>query len=188
MDGGVPGSDGQRLFFALWPEPAVRDRLAQVVVTLRAQHAQPGRWTAVERFHLTLQFLGDYAPVPSALVDVACVAAERVSAAPFELTLDCVGSFRNRSVPWWLGCSRKPDALHDLWDQLGAALQKVGVRYDTRREFSPHVTVLRNARSLQPQTSVTPVAWTVDEFVLMESRLGGASAGYTVLRRFPLRR
>jgi 2'-5' RNA ligase len=186
--GSKPKGEVQRLFFALWPDAAARVRLARAVAGLRAQHAKAGRWTAVERYHLTLQFLGDYAPAPPALIDAACAAAETVRMAPFALTLDCVGSFRNRSIPWWLGCTRTPDGLRALRDQLGAALQEAQVRYDMRREFSPHVTVLRDARSPLPENAVPPVDWSVNEFVLLESRLGTANAGYAVLRRFPLHR
>jgi 2'-5' RNA ligase len=162
--------------------------LTQAVEGLRAQHAQAGRWTAPDRYHLTLQFLGDYSPAPPGLIDDACAAAASVRVAPFALTLDCAGSFRSYAIPWWLGCSVLPDPLRALWDQLGAALQSARVRYDTHRAFLPHLTVLRDARSLLSNMTLVPIAWPLHEFVLMESRLGGAHPGYTVLRRFPLRR
>lgn len=191
---GIPGMDEaaaehglQRLFFALWPDAATRARIAQAVEALRAQHAHAGRWIRPERYHLTLQFLGDFSPLPPRLADEAGAAAQCVRAAPFTLALDHAGSFRNRSIPWWLGCSDPPHALRALWEELGAALRAAHVRYDTRLGFAPHLTVLRDARSPLDETPIAPLAWPVREFVLIESRLGGTNPGYSVLRRFPLR-
>ena len=123
---GGPEDDGvHRLFFALWPEPPLRERIAALTADLEREHAPGGRRLKAERYHLTLQFLGDFQPLPGRLVADACAAADRVRVPAFDLALDCVGSFRGSDV-WWLGSRAGPDGLQRLWDGLGAALAQTG--------------------------------------------------------------
>jgi 2'-5' RNA ligase len=175
-----------RLFFALWPDAATRARLAYAVAHLRAQHEQAGRWTRVERYHLTLQFLGDFASLPTQLIEAACSAAAQVRVAPFTLVLERAGSFRNRSIPWWLGCDEGSPHLRELWEQLGTALRDAQIRFDTHRAFAPHLTILRDAHALLPDTVIMPLPWSVHDFVLLQSLPRMGQAGYSVVRRFPL--
>jgi 2'-5' RNA ligase len=48
-----------------------------------------------------------------------------------------------------------------------------------------HVTILRNADRLLRPTPIPSIAWPVQDFALIDSRLG-AEARHTVLRRWPL--
>lgn len=170
----------ERLFFALWPDGDVRTRMRAAAESLKRTHAPRGRWTAPQRYHLTLQFLGDFECLPPALGDDACMAAAAVDSPRFELRLDRAGSFRNRSIPWWLGCSEMPEGLQQLWERLGLQLAKAGVRVASSPKLVPHVTVLRDAARPLPETAIAPVAWPVDSFALIHSRLG-AQSGYAVL-------
>ena len=177
----------QRLFFALWPDAATRKRLESAVAGLRARHAAAGRWLDPARYHLTLHFLGQFAPLPPALVARACAAAQDVDAPAFTLRLDRAGSFAHRDFPWWLGCATPPPALFELWRQLGSALDRAGVPRESRRDFVPHLTVLRRARAAPAVTVLEPLAWPVDAFVLVASAAGPAARDYRLLRRFTLR-
>ena len=174
-----------RLFFALWPDDAVRDRVAAAASALRESHAPRGRWINPHRYHLTLQFLGDSDRVREDVATAAMRAAASVQVPPFDLVLDIAGSFRNRSVPWWLGCAAAPPALQTLWTSLGAALLRAGVRVESGKALVPHVTVLRDAHPMLPQTPIAPVPWPVRDFVLVHSVLGRQSA-YHLLGRWPL--
>ena len=58
--GATPPQRRYRLFFALLPDEATRARIHQAAVQLQAQHAPRGRWIDPGRYHLTLQFLGDF--------------------------------------------------------------------------------------------------------------------------------
>ncbi len=174
-----------RLFFALWPDQATRAGIQQAAAQLQAAHAPRGRWLGAHRYHLTLQYLGDFDALPPALVEAALAAAGGVRAAAFELVLDQAGSFRNRAIPWWLGSVAPPAGLQALWDGLGVALAKAGVRVHSASKLVPHVTVLRDASTSLPQTPIDPVPWPVRDFALIHSVLG-AQSGYRLLGRWPL--
>lgn len=180
----APATSVHRLFFALWPGDELRRGIGEATSQLLQQHDADGRRIGSHRYHLTLQFLGDYAELPPSLVESAAKAAASIEVTPFELVLDRAGSFRNRSIPWWLGCEATPDSLRVLWDELGAALAKGGVRVRSGRDLVPHVTVLRDARRPLPSTAITPLPWSVESFVLIHSELGAHSA-YTVLGQWP---
>lgn len=173
-----------RLFFALWPDDALRARIAATASELEREHAPGGRRLKPDRYHVTLQFLGDFRPLPDRLLDDARAAADTVRSAAFELPLDCVGSFRSANV-WWLGSHAMPDGLRALWDSLGCALARRRVPVKPGGRFTPHLTIQRDVRRHLPPTPLpAALPWTVREFVLLDSRQGRA---YDVLGRWPLR-
>jgi 2'-5' RNA ligase len=172
-----------RLFFALWPDDAVRMRIDAMAAAVERTHASGGRRLRRDRLHLTVRFLGDFAPLPEGLLDAARDAASRVEGEAFVLTLDRAGSFRGSRV-WWLGCGDCPAALHGLWIGLGQALREADVPVRPHPQFSPHVTIQRNVRKALAPTPVEPIAWPVSDFVLIDSQ---AEAGYVELGRWSLR-
>ena len=181
------GNSLHRLFFALWPGDGLRQRIADTAAHLQYEHTSGGRRIGPHRYHLTLQYLGDFDALPPSLVDQAQAAAATVEAPSFELRLDRAGSFRNASIPWWLGTEGMPDGLSALWDGLGVALARAGVRTRSGKALVPHVTILRDADRPLSLTPVTPLPWQVDSFVLIHSELGARNT-YTLLNQWPLRR
>jgi 2'-5' RNA ligase len=187
----APVSEVHRLFFALWPDATVRASIAAAAELLKQHHHPHGRWLKPHRYHLTLQFLGDFSAMPHELATRACDAATKIQAGAFALALDRAGSFRNRAMVWWLGCAQIPDELASLWQALGAAMRTAHIAFDTKLRLTPHVTVLRDADVALPLTpipsaQIPSITWHVDEFVLIHSRLG-AQSQYRVLGRWPLR-
>lgn len=179
-------SDIHRLFFALLPDAATRERMAELASALRQRHDAGGRPIGAHRYHLTLQFLGDADRFQDERAQAAQAAAADVAADAFELRLDRAGSFRNRSIPWWLGCEHTPAGLQALWERLGVALAKRGVRVEGGHSLTPHVTIVRDATGhLHPPVAVEPIRWRVADFALIHSQLGSRNA-YTVLGRWPL--
>lgn len=174
-----------RLFFALVPDEATRARLHQAAMQLQARHAPGGRWINPQRYHLTLQFLGDFDGPSTGIATLARHAAARVKVASFTLVLDRAGSFNNRAIPWWLGPGTDAPGLSSLWHGLGTELAQLGVRLPDARGFRPHVTVLRDARAGLPATAIEPVTWRVESFHLLRSA-PGASNAYSVLGTWPL--
>ncbi len=173
-----------RLFFALWPTDEVRAASAEAARDLKLRMQPGGYLSAAERYHLTLLFLGDM--VTAAAETTAMAAAQTVQSAPFDLTLDHAGSFRNnRQIPWWLGAREVPPQLGQLYDQLREALVRAGVTPE-RLKFSPHLTVLRDAQLPLPITAIRPIPWRVEEFVLIRSRLDLRPLRYELLGRWPL--
>lgn len=184
----APANQVHRLFFALWPGDELRQRIADTAARLQHERAPGGRRIGMHRYHLTLQYLGEFDALPPSLVDHARSAAAAVRMAPFQLVLDRAGSFGNASVPWWLGTEAMPDGLRALWDGLGVALARAGVRVRVRsgKALVPHVTILRDARQPLPSTAIAPLPWAVESFALIHSKLGARSA-YTLLGQWPLR-
>ncbi|TDU28226.1 2'-5' RNA ligase [Panacagrimonas perspica] len=174
-----------RLFFALWPDEAMREQLGAAATHLRQKLRPEGRWIGPHRYHLTLHFLGDYEKLPEALAQRALEAAATVRSPRFDLPIEQAGSYRNRSIPWWLGPSQPSAPLKQLWRALRDALQAHSVPYDTKLRLSPHVTVLRDATQVLAPTPVPLVNWPVDSFALIHSHLG-VDSQYRILGTWPL--
>lgn len=180
-------AETHRLFFALWPGPATRAAMRERAAALESTQAPGGRSIGAHRYHLTLQFLGDFDQLPQSLAERAGAAAATVRAGAFDFVLDCAGSFANREIPWWLGSAQPDPGLSLLWDRLGVALAKHGVKVvASHHAHAPHVTIVRGAeRALAPPLAIEPLRWRVDRFVLLHSVLAARSE-YSVLGEWRL--
>ncbi len=181
----APSGELHRLFFALWPDDALRARIADAAARVVSAHTPGGRSLKPDRYHVTLQFLGDFQPLPETLLDTARAAADTVRASAFELPLDSVGGFRGANV-WWLGSQATPDPLRALYDALGRALMQHRVPVKSAANFVPHLTVQRDVRRHIAPTPVPALSWPVGEFVLIDSQ-PGRGVPYDVVGRWPLR-
>jgi len=180
----APAGHMHRLFFALWPDEALRPRIAQAATSVVSEHAPGGRSLKPDKYHVTLQFLGDFRPLPVSLVDDARAAAATVRSPAFDLVLDEVGSFRGANV-WWLGAQHVPEALRALYDALGQSLGRRRVPVRSQASFVPHLTVQRDVRRHIAPVPVAPLAWPVHEFVLIDSQPGRGTP-YEMIGRWPL--
>jgi len=178
------GAQMHRLFFALWPDDAVRARIAESAASVLSEHAPGGRALKLERYHMTLQFLGDFLPLPAALIEDAQAAAAALRSPAFELVLDEVGSFRGANV-WWFGPRHVPDALRALYDALGQSLEAHRVPVKPSASFVPHLTVQRDVRRHVAHAPLPPLAWPVREFVLVDSQPGRGTP-YELIGRWSL--
>jgi 2'-5' RNA ligase len=152
----------QRLFFALCPEPALQERLAQTAAALLPRAA--GYRVRVENLHCTLVFLGAVKAAQRLCLENA---ASRIKAEPFSLTLDRLGYFRRPQVAW-LGCTTTPTALQALVAALSDAAASCGFPPE-RRPYEVHLTVVRKLRRDPGRLPLLPIAWPVKQYVLMES-------------------
>lgn len=150
----------RRLFFALWPSPAVR---AGIVDRRRLIEGLTRKRVPDHNLHLTLLFLGDQ---PADRLDEIVGVAENLRAARFGLVLDRFGWFARARVAWLGG--EAPSAGRALSAQLGAGMTALGLRID-ERPFAPHVTLFRQVRKRPTFPDVEPFAWAVDRFSLIES-------------------
>ncbi len=154
--------DSQRLFFALWPEDALRATLDR-----RVRELTPGRGRAVtrENLHLTLAFLGNTATDMRVCLERA---ADAIRIPRFDLTLDRTGYF-SRARVYWLGASQIPAALTDLVAALNAAQRQCGGDPEPR-PFRAHLTLARKVRRQPPPADPAPLHWPVERFALVSSR------------------
>ncbi len=176
--GAAPPQELHRLFFALLPDEALRLEIADAAAGLERAHRSGGRLLKPERYHLTLNFLGDFQPLPPSLVAAARAAGDAMRARAFELVLDHAGSFAGSRV-WWLGGARSEE-LQALWQGLGDGLARQGVRVQ-HRGFTPHLTIVRDARRQLEPVTIDPLRWQVDGFALVDSRPGRP---YGILQRW----
>jgi len=171
--------DTQRLFFALWPEPVLQQRLAQAAVALLPR--TEGHWVREENLHGTLLFLGAVeAAQRLCLEDVASL----VRAEPFTLMLDRLGYFRRPQVAW-LGCTTTPVALQALVGDLRYGAATCGFTPETRA-YEVHLTVAHKLRRDPGRLPLMPVAWPVKQFALMESVSESDGVHYRPLRFWDL--
>ncbi len=167
----------QRLFFSLWPEPPVRAALAGLRADLPRRRGRP---VHPDDLHVTLAFLGSVAAERRPCVERA---ADAVRAPGFDLVLDRLGCWR-RSGVLWAGAAVVPESLSGLAAELQRRLRDCGFEPE-RRPFAAHLTLKRHA-AWSAQRDIEPIAWPVQAFVLVASRLGGPAPRYQVLRRWPL--
>ena len=154
-----------RLFFAIWPDVAARERLA----ALAADVAQVARGKAVPaaNLHLTLAFLGE---VEAARLALLPEIAAGIEAGAFSLRFDRVGSFPRARVSW-AGCAKAPAELVHLQSALARELAARGFALE-ERPFAPHLTLARKAVTALPPARIEPIQWSVAEFALVTSRAG----------------
>jgi 2'-5' RNA ligase len=161
-----------RAFVALSVPEAHRASLAAHLAEC-ARRAPGHRWLEPDALHLTLRFLGDLEPPALARVRREMAGLRATS---FRLALGGTGWFGPRPAPRvvWLGLREGLDASTALASAVEAACVAAGMEPDSRG-FRAHVTLAR-ARSegerlpeLPPPPELPP--WTVEDFVLYESRL-----------------
>lgn len=176
---GSLGARSRRLFFALWPDEALRARLGRMARWCR--HRSGGREVPDENLHLTLLFLGDVAPHQVALAQRAggAVALGRCA-----FTLDRV-EFLPRARVLAATPGERATGLEAAVRTLRADL---GARLPLSREaFSPHVTLVRRVEALA-DVPMEPLEWQVESFALVESlRPDGAGPVYVPLEVWPAR-
>ena len=102
----------KRLFFALWPDAALRSSLEPRIRALQPDGV--GRPQRPDQWHVTLEFLGS---VAGPRIDAAVEAAACVGGAPFEISLDAVEHWRRPAV-LCLVARTNPPALDEFVRRL----------------------------------------------------------------------
>ena len=166
-----------KLFFALWPDPAIRNRLEAAATQLHEVHG--GRRMRTQTLHLTLVFIGE---LERERLPVVMTAAEGVAAVSFELQFDRTDCWRSNHIAH-LGTSQIPPALLELVGQLGSLLTSSGIPFD-RRPYVPHITLLRKADCTAAHRPIAAIPWPARDFVLLCSR--PSTEQYEILGRWPL--
>ncbi len=151
-----------RLFFALWPDEAVRAQLAHWARELHALCG--GRPTRPENLHVTLAFLGN---VENARVAEVERAASEVTPCSTSLVLDQPGYWKHNRIAW-AGASTVPVEIETCVAELRSALARSRIAFDSKG-FVSHVTLLRDAREPREMPALDPIEWRLDGFALVRS-------------------
>lgn len=187
-----------RLFVAVDPDDALRQRMLKAVSRIREQlDRRPGgrlAWVTPENWHITLVFLGEIRD------DVATMIGERFGVPfdvpPFRLTCAQPGLFPPRGRPrvLWVGVEEGNAGLASLHRAVLERLDDVPFRREART-FTPHLTLAR-VRPGPPTVARDDLAGvhvgrpggcTIDHVTLYWSQLSPKGARYEALVRAPLR-
>jgi 2'-5' RNA ligase len=139
-----------RAFIAIALPPDIQACLQQVSAQLKEQLGEKSvRWVPVENIHLTLKFLGDVS-VSNLSVLKEIISTETASHKPMEFSVGRLGAFPKARHPRviWVGIEAPPE-LFSLQRSIEARTTRVGYPPD-EREFSPHLTLGRVARTASP--------------------------------------
>lgn len=174
-----PSVEEARLFFATIPDVETAARIHKLAGVLKRAHQFSGKLIEPARLHVSLFFLSG---LPEQDIRAACAAAADVRIEPFEVLFDRTASFRgNRdSRPFVLVGDKGLRRLISFREMLGAAMLRRGLRRMANTNFTPHVTLLYDSRSVE-EYPIEPISWTVREFVLIRSL-----RGHECLARWPL--
>ncbi|KRC00064.1 RNA 2',3'-cyclic phosphodiesterase [Duganella sp. Root198D2] len=154
---------GHKLFFALWPDDAVRQALVRLQTPVR------GRLIPPEKLHLTMAFLGQQ---PAEALPVLLGILHATHVPPLQLTLDCYGYFKRPHIAW-AGMGTAPGGLLAAQAELMSRLAAAGFSAATHGEFKPHVTLAREAKEAPAEFGAVPVVWNVEGLALVESMPDG---------------
>jgi RNA 2',3'-cyclic 3'-phosphodiesterase len=165
------------VFFALWPDDATREALAQA--TRKAVRASGGRPIPVANLHGTLLFIGS---VPAERVSELEQAASAVPLPSFTLLFDQIEYWPKQRVL----CTTAPvvpDEARQLAATLHSNVAHAGFTPDVK-PFRAHVTVARKVVKPHALGPMPPVHWAVKGFALVESETLPEGSRYTVVRRW----
>lgn len=164
-----------RLFLALNPPPVLRERLGALADIAHARCG--GRRMPDHSLHLTLAFLGE---VQETKVTELVEWVQDLTIEPGEWRLDGWGCFRRPSIVW-VGGRQTDHGLARLQGRLWDALEARGFGIRPGG-FTPHVTLLRRAVSLQlTHLPALDLDWFYNQLELIESFTDARGAHYRTL-------
>ena len=168
-----------RLFFALWPDDALRLQLNKLNNKI-GRHVR-GRKMRTENLHITLAFIGG---VDESTCDCLQQMASAIHLPPFQLTLDRLGHFPKPRVIW-LGSNETPEPLQSLVNAVKRGLLECGLEPETR-PFHTHLTLMRKVPKNIILDELEALEWSISDFCLVESHTLPEGAEYRVLKRWSL--
>ncbi|GAB6988067.1 RNA 2',3'-cyclic phosphodiesterase [Paenibacillus pini] len=201
---GRNGNDSQplRVFVAIRVPAWIQQQLHEWKIQHEDQFPFK-KWTFIEDYHITLQFLGDVEPklIPDIIQSLSKVANEFKS---FTLQLGDWGTFGLPESPrvLWAGLkgSDTNHALFILQQMVTSATHALGFVTENR-PYHPHITISRKYKGNDPFSDMDRKAvlqidhrgekarpealWTVNEFVLFTTRLH-VQPMYEILKAFHL--
>ena len=167
-----------RLFFALWPDDALRQKIDAMQP---ADNESAGRRVIKENYHITLAFMGEVTDRQWERLEMNAATFQFPA---FDLQLDQLGHWEHAQV-LWLGCRHTPKGLQTLVDGLKQMLHQVGLPTE-QREYHPHLSLRRKLPQGPATQRVEPIEWPVREFVLSRSIIHSSGPEYQVISRWPL--
>ena len=175
-----------RLFAAVAVPPDIGEGLLR-----RQAGIERAAWRPLEAFHITLKFYGDVREDHADDLDAELL---KIGGAPFDLTLQGVGSFGEGADlhAVWAGVAGA-EPLTRLAKACDQAARRIGIPVESRA-YRPHVTLayLRKPNPLevaqwnQANNLLRSPAFPVRSFGLYSSRRTGEGSRYRLEASYPL--
>lgn len=183
-----------RLFIAIPVTDAIKEYAASVRNELDMNHPDV-KWVEKTNYHLTLKFLGEVAP--ASLDEIKKRLNTVAEACPaFSLKTRGLGFFPNRGRPRviWVGVFGEMNKADFLGERVDAYLSELGFDPEKKRSFHLTLGRIRSDPGLaELQLKAAGVnrrseehSFTVDRFLLMESKLSSRGPHYSVLESYRL--
>ncbi len=172
-------SESLRLFFALWPDAALRRAIRWA--TREVTRSSGGRIVAPSHFHLTLVFLGSQPR--NRLASIMDVAAS-LPLVHGELILNRLGYFAASRVLWY-GPRRTPLLLARHVNRLRRMLIAADLcPPGPVRDWRAHLSLVRKV-AYGPLPTVRAIHWNYAGFSLIASESTATGVCYRVLAEWP---
>ena len=174
-----------RLFFALWPDPETRTRIAEVAAAAARSLGREARPVPPENYHVTLAFVGE---VPNARLALLQQIGSAQRAAGCTIQVDRYEYWREPQV-LVAAASQSPAALSLLQTRLH---QELVLRQADLRLKSPspslraHVTLARKVVQASVLQAMSPLLWCAQSFSPVRSEMSGVHSVYTVVDTWQL--
>ena len=165
----------KRLFFALEPDPALR----QLISAVSEQLPQTvGQLVPAKNLHSTLVFLGQVSAEQQLTLTEF---AEKLAISKIQIVFNQISFWKQPGI-LCLSCSDCPPEVAEFVAQLSQLAKKLGLSVDDQ-PFKPHITLVRKAKAL-PSFEFKPIHWQITHFCLFESCSMPDGVEYRVLNRW----
>ena len=169
----------KRLFFALWPDDATRQKIIEFDDQLTDPRLKKVR---TKNLHVTLVFLGN---IESEQEENIIKASNDIFVPAINMQFDQLTFWQQKRGILSLTSSDQPQRLIDLVKQLQDVVLEQGVELENR-PYTAHITLARNLKS-QPELDVNPpIQWHSESFVLVHSVSTDHGVDYQVINRWLL--
>ena len=165
-----------RLFFALWPDLDMRNKLTQFSLSLPLDRFNR---VPAHNYHVTLVFLGQ---VNSRAEQALKKFADTIIVEPFSLIFDRI-SYWTKPRVISLTARQPAQQAAALAQLLTDAAASCGVQTDSR-PYIPHVTLARKVLAF-PEKNCHPIVWPAHSFCLVESCNSREGVIYNVKAQWP---
>lgn len=168
----------KRLFFALWPSDATREKIIEFDDLLTDPRLKK---VATKNLHVTLVFLG--------LLDEKqekniIKAANNITASSINMQFDQLTLWQQKRGILCLTSTSQPESLLTLVKQLQDRASEQGIELE-QRPYTAHITLARNLK-LHPEINVEAIPWHSDKFVLVHSVSTDHGVDYQIINSWLL--
>jgi len=160
-----------KLFFTIYPDAAAVRRIARLQRDIRDRAGLWGKPTAMARLHISLNGLGVFGARPDRLVAEACEAVSHIRTPSFVVAFNTVKSWKGAPRPLVMLADEGDYGVRNLHSEIHEALAERNLVPGRERQFTPHLTLLRDRRET-PEETISNLEWRVREFRLVDSLHG----------------